>query len=221
MGGPGASIPTDLDHDADRHACADRIPADGGLLLQGCDYRKCICGHGSAATMAFWMLVIAACFTSFYSWRLIFMTFHGKPRASRDVMNHVHESPLVMLVPLFLLALGALFAGLLFKEYFIGHDEALFWRNALYSCRKTPSSPRCTMCRVGSCGHRSLHGDRVCGVVAVLYSQSGLPGSWRRNMSRSTSSCSTSGTLTSCMTSSSFVLQCGLAASCGRRVTAG
>jgi NADH-quinone oxidoreductase subunit L len=39
------------------------------------------------------MLVIAALFTSFYSWRLIFMTFHGKPRASADVMSHVHESP--------------------------------------------------------------------------------------------------------------------------------
>ena len=43
---------------------------------------------------AFWMLVIAAILTSFYSWRLIFMTFHGKPRASSDVMHHVHESPM-------------------------------------------------------------------------------------------------------------------------------
>jgi NADH-quinone oxidoreductase subunit L len=42
--------------------------------------------------------------TAFYSWRLIFMTFHGKPRASADVMHHVHESPPVMLVPLYVLA---------------------------------------------------------------------------------------------------------------------
>jgi NADH-quinone oxidoreductase subunit L len=56
--------------------------------------------------IAFGLLVIAALFTSFYSWRLIFMTFHGKPRASSDVMHHAHESPPVMLVPLFILAVG-------------------------------------------------------------------------------------------------------------------
>ena len=70
------------------------------------------------------LLVIAAAFTSFYSWRLIFMTFHGKPRASHDVMHHVHESPPVMLVPLFILAAGALFAGVVFHDYFIGEDYA-------------------------------------------------------------------------------------------------
>ena len=108
------------------------FPLTAGYFSKDAIIESAFAAHGSAATMAFWMLVIAACFTSFYSWRLIFMTFHGKPRASRDVMNHVHESPFVMLVPLFLLALGALFAGLLFKEYFIGHDEALFWGTALY-----------------------------------------------------------------------------------------
>ncbi|MGO4842102.1 penicillin-binding transpeptidase domain-containing protein, partial [Rhizobiaceae sp. 2RAB30] len=68
-------------------------------------------GHNSVAGFAFALLVIAACFTSFYSWRLIFMTFHGRPRATADVMHHVHESPPVMLVPLVILAIGALFAG--------------------------------------------------------------------------------------------------------------
>jgi hypothetical protein len=57
-------------------------------------------GHNPAAGFAFGLLVIAALFTSFYSWRLVFMTFHGKPRASADVMHHVHESPPVMLIPL-------------------------------------------------------------------------------------------------------------------------
>ncbi len=103
----------------------------------------------AAATIAFWLLVISACFTSFYSWRLIFMTFHGKPRASRDVMNHVHESPYVMLIPLYRSGAGALFAGLAFKDYFIGHDEALFWGLRCTGCRTTTSSPRCTMCRPG------------------------------------------------------------------------
>ncbi|WP_420409609.1 NADH-quinone oxidoreductase subunit L [Hoeflea sp.] len=89
--------------------------------------------HNPAAGYAFGLLVIAALFTSFYSWRLIFMTFHGKPRASADVMHHAHESPPVMLVPLFVLAVGALFAGLLFKEDFFGHHYAEFWGAALFT----------------------------------------------------------------------------------------
>ena len=89
--------------------------------------------HNAAAGMAFVLLVVAACFTSFYSWRLIFMTFHGKPRATAEVMHHVHESPPVMLVPLFVLAVGALFAGLLFHDLFIGHGYDGFWKAALFT----------------------------------------------------------------------------------------
>ncbi len=89
--------------------------------------------HSAAGPFAFVLLVVAACFTSFYSWRLIFMTFHGKPRATADVMHHVHESPMVMLVPLFILAFGALFAGVIFHEFFVGHDYEAFWRAALFT----------------------------------------------------------------------------------------
>ena len=98
-------------------------------------------GQNYFAGYAFWMTVVAALFTSFYSWRLIFMPFHGKPRASADVMGHVHESPNVMLVPLYILAAGALFAGVVFYTQFIGaHHEpgALdphytdFWQQALF-----------------------------------------------------------------------------------------
>ncbi|WP_315923649.1 NADH-quinone oxidoreductase subunit L [Mesorhizobium sp. SP-1A] len=90
-------------------------------------------GHNAVAGFAFVLLVVAACFTSFYSWRLIFMTFHGEPRASEDVMHHVHESPPVMLVPLFVLAAGALFAGVLFANYFIGEGYAEFWKASLFT----------------------------------------------------------------------------------------
>ena len=98
-------------------------------------------GQNAFAGYAFWMTVVAALFTSFYSWRLIFMTFHGKPRASADVMSHVHESPAVMLVPLYVLAVGALFAGVAFYTFFIGahHEPAKldphyldFWKGALF-----------------------------------------------------------------------------------------
>jgi len=88
--------------------------------------------HNPVAPFAFVMLVIAAVFTSFYSWRLIFMTFHGKARASADVMHHVHESPMVMLVPLYVLAAGAVLAGVLFSEYFVGHHYTDFWKGALF-----------------------------------------------------------------------------------------
>ncbi|MER8848370.1 MULTISPECIES: NADH-quinone oxidoreductase subunit L [Mesorhizobium] len=90
-------------------------------------------GHNSVAGLAFILLVIAACFTSFYSWRLIFMTFHGKPRASHEVMHHVHESPPVMLVPLFILAAGALFAGIIFHNSFIGEGYDEFWKASLFT----------------------------------------------------------------------------------------
>jgi NADH-quinone oxidoreductase subunit L len=90
-------------------------------------------GHNAVAGFAFILLVVAACFTSFYSWRLIFMTFHGKPRASHEVMHHVHESPPVMLVPLFILAAGALFAGFLFHDQFIGEAYGEFWKASLFT----------------------------------------------------------------------------------------
>jgi NADH-quinone oxidoreductase subunit L len=83
-------------------------------------------GHYSYA-----MGVFAAFLTAFYSWRLIIMTFHGAPRADHEVMHHVHESPKVMLWPLVVLALGAIFAGAIGFEYFVGEDRAEFWREAI------------------------------------------------------------------------------------------
>ena len=89
-------------------------------------------GRNAAAGFAFAMLLIAAVMTSFYSWRLIFMTFHGKPRATADVMHHVHESPPVMLVPLYILAVGALFSGYVFYSSFVGHGHHAGWYNDFF-----------------------------------------------------------------------------------------
>jgi NADH-quinone oxidoreductase subunit L len=69
---------------------------------------------------AFWALVVAACFTSFYSWRLIFMTFYGKARGDHHTHDHAHESPLNMLIPLGVLALGAVFSGMVWYGSFFG-----------------------------------------------------------------------------------------------------
>lgn len=98
---------------------------------------------------AFWAGAIAALMTSFYSWRLMFLTFWGKPRwiesehiqhsvhktpeqAGEDTTGgyHPHESPLSMLVPLGLLSLGAVFAGIVFQPAFI--DSEAFWNGAIY-----------------------------------------------------------------------------------------
>ena len=80
---------------------------------------------------AFWLLVIAAFMTAFYSWRLMFMTFHQPTRADPHTFDHAHESPWVMLMPLLVLAFGAVVAGFAFSAYFIGHDYGEFWRASL------------------------------------------------------------------------------------------
>jgi NADH-quinone oxidoreductase subunit L len=76
---------------------------------------------------------LAALLTAFYSGRLLFMTFHGAPRADHHTMEHVHESPPSMLVPLGLLALGALFSGYLLHALFIGDHNAAYWQGAIFT----------------------------------------------------------------------------------------
>ncbi|SIT59655.1 NADH-quinone oxidoreductase chain 12 [Mesorhizobium prunaredense] len=104
-----------------------------GFFSKDAIIESAFAAHNPVAGLAFVLLVVAACFTSFYSWRLIFMTFHGQPRASHEVMHHVHESPPVMLVPLFILAAGSLFAGVIFHAAFIGEGYAEFWKASLFT----------------------------------------------------------------------------------------
>lgn len=78
---------------------------------------------GSGYTYAFWLLVIAAAFTAFYSWRLMFLTFFGQPRS--EAVGHAHESPAVMVVPLAVLAIGAVFAGMVWYGDFFGSEEKI------------------------------------------------------------------------------------------------
>ncbi len=105
--------------------------------------------YASHQTMAFYgyvMTVIAAALTSFYSWRLVFLTFFGKARwaadahatSGHDAHGHdghqldPHESPLSMMIPLLVLSIGALFAGMIFRSDFIGDDVTAFWKRALF-----------------------------------------------------------------------------------------
>ncbi len=87
---------------------------------------------GGIAEFAFVAGVAAAAMTAFYSWRLIFLTFHGSPRCDEHTLQHVHESPNVMLIPLYVLAAGAILAGGLFASLLVGEDPAAFWRGSIF-----------------------------------------------------------------------------------------
>jgi len=86
-------------------------------------------GGGAAASFAFIVGIVAALLTSFYSWRLIFMTFHGDYRGKPKYLEEAHESPLNMLVPLGVLAFGAVLAGTIFYKTFM-YDPS-FWNGSL------------------------------------------------------------------------------------------
>jgi NADH-quinone oxidoreductase subunit L len=88
---------------------------------------------------AFWLLTVTALMTAFYAWRLMFMTFHGTSRASAH--DAPHESPLVMLLPLLLLALGAIFAGI-GERVFIGAGATEFWGKALLLAGERGGEPQ-------------------------------------------------------------------------------
>ncbi|MEQ3709047.1 MAG: NADH-quinone oxidoreductase subunit L [Tateyamaria sp.] len=79
--------------------------------------------YAAGTGYSFWMLVIAALFTSFYSWRLMFLTFYGEPRGDKHTHDHAHESPMTMLVPLGVLSIGAIFAGMVWYGSFFGHVD--------------------------------------------------------------------------------------------------
>ena len=99
------------------------IPLSGWIGFAGFASKDAVIESAYAGTdggYAFWMLVIAALFTSFYSWRLMFLTFYGRARGDKHTHEHAHESPMVMLVPLGVLSLGAIFAGAIWYGSFFG-----------------------------------------------------------------------------------------------------
>jgi len=146
------------------------FPFTAGFYSKDAIIEAAYVSHRPGAAFAFLATVIAAGMTSFYSWRLFFLTFEGRARwgshgaeahapsdhegvahddHSRDIepASHAdhehgahgdhtpHESPLTMLVPLGVLALGAIVAGFLFKEAFIGHNYDAFWKGALFTAK--------------------------------------------------------------------------------------
>jgi len=77
--------------------------------------------------------VFTALLTSIYSWRLMFKTFHGNYNNKKLNISSMHESPMVMIIPLIILAAGAIFSGFLFKDIFIGIESpSNFWKNSIF-----------------------------------------------------------------------------------------
>ena len=154
MGGLAKSIPVTFAMMVIGTLALTGFPFTAGYFSKDMIIEASHAAHTDVAHYAFILLVIAAFLTSFYSWRLIFMTFFGKPHNEKQSAHHhdeaahkdehagdhhggdahhVHESPWVMLVPLVVLAIGALGAGYAAKEFFIGHDYASFWRTSLFT----------------------------------------------------------------------------------------
>ncbi len=106
------------------------FPFTAGYFSKDAIIEAAFVGQNPFAAYAFIMTVIAAGLTSFYSWRLIFKTFHGEPH-DRHHHDAAHESPPVILIPLAVLAVGSLAAGIAFKEYFVGHHIGDFFRASI------------------------------------------------------------------------------------------
>lgn len=106
------------------------FPLTAGYFSKDAIIEAAYAGKNPMAVYGFVCTVAAALLTSFYSWRLIFKTFHGKPH-DKHHYDEAHESPLVMLIPLAALAAGSILAGYPFKEYFAGHHVAEFFRESL------------------------------------------------------------------------------------------
>jgi NADH-quinone oxidoreductase subunit L len=106
------------------------FPLTAGYFSKDAIIESAYASHNPFAFYGFLMTVIAAGLTSFYSWRLIFKTFHGEPH---DQAHHdaAHESPLWMLIPIGVLAAGSILAGFPFKELFAGHGVEEFFRESV------------------------------------------------------------------------------------------
>ena len=107
-------------------------PLLSGYYSKDAIIESAFASHAFGHEYAFYLLVFSALLTSFYSWRLIFLTFHGKTRASQDVLSKAHESPLSMTIPLLLLSFGALFSGYLFSDFFLSYELKELWGNSIY-----------------------------------------------------------------------------------------
>jgi NADH-quinone oxidoreductase subunit L len=106
------------------------FPLTAGYFSKDAIIEAAYAGHNPMALYAFWTTVTAAALTGFYSWRLIFLTFHGSPHDHHHY-EEARESPLVMIIPLGFLAAGSIFSGFPFQELFVGYGVKEFFGDSL------------------------------------------------------------------------------------------
>jgi len=107
------------------------VPFFAGYFSKDIILESAWAAHSGVGQFAYAMGIAAAIMTAFYSWRLIILAFHGAPRMDKHTLDHVHESPAVMLLPLVVLSVGAVFSGWVAYEWFVGEGRMEFWRIAL------------------------------------------------------------------------------------------
>jgi NADH-quinone oxidoreductase subunit L len=107
------------------------FPFTSGFVSKDAIIEAAYSADSPIAMYGFVLTAVTALLTSFYSWRLMFLTFEGKPREKPQVLEHAHEPPWTIGVPLVILAIGSLLAGACFMHFFIGGDEVSFWRGSL------------------------------------------------------------------------------------------
>ena len=103
------------------------VPPLAGFYSKDIILESAFAAHTGIGNYAFWLGIAVAFLTAFYAWRLLFMTFHGRTRAAPEVFAHAHEAPPVMLVPIAVLAAGAVLSGWLAFDVFVGEGQAEFW----------------------------------------------------------------------------------------------
>ena len=107
------------------------VPPFAGFWSKDAVLNASFNAHGWVAGYGWSLGVITVALTAFYTFRLVFLAFHGQSRVAKAALDHLHESPMVMLVPLALLAVGAVFAGMLLNGFFVGGGAQGFWRGAI------------------------------------------------------------------------------------------
>jgi NADH-quinone oxidoreductase subunit L len=117
------------------------FPLTSGYVSKDAIVEATYAAHTQVGNYAFVLTLVAAVLTSFYSWRLMFLVFEGKPREPKEVLAHAHEPPWTMGLPLILLALGALLLGEAFAHLFIGAGQADFWRGSIVTHEATHEAP--------------------------------------------------------------------------------
>ena len=117
------------------------FPLTSGYVSKDAIIEATYAAHTQVGNYAFVLTLVAAVLTSFYSWRLMFLVFEGKPREAKEVLAHAHEPPWTMGLPLILLALGALLLGEAFAHLFIGAGQADFWRGSIVTHEATHEAP--------------------------------------------------------------------------------